>query len=280
MTTVQGPVGEAPAPPSPRRGSALLKLRELSKDFGLSYATLAGARELAALLPARIEGALLDMEGRKGVLGPAHRRWSEHSVTTNRYIWSTWDWSDQGEEWTASPEWKASLIDAVLRPALTGSGVILEIGPGAGRWTEALHELAAHLILVDITDTTLELCRERLGDPENVTYVRSDGTTLREIASTSIDAIWSFDAFVHIAPVDVAGYVREIARVLRPDGAAMIHHTGRRERRGWRSPMSMALFANLARDCGLVVERQFDSWADGRYSVGLHGDIVSQLRRP
>lgn len=267
-------------PPSVPLGSGLVTLRELAREFGVPYAALAAAREVAGLLPIGIEEALLDIEGRRGVLGPAHRRWTEHSVSTNRHVWSTWDWTQQGEEWTASPEWKTSLIDAVLEPVMAGSDTILEIGPGAGRWTQALQERAKHLILVDITDITLELCRERLGDPANVSYVRSDGTTLREVSSASVDGIWSFDAFVHIAPLDIAGYLHEIARVLAPGGVAVIHHTGRRERRGWRSPMSAALFANLARESGLAVERQFDSWANGRFSVGLHGDALSQLRHP
>jgi ubiquinone/menaquinone biosynthesis C-methylase UbiE len=235
---------------------------------------------LAGWLPSRIDDALLAIEGRKGVLGPAHRAWTQHSVTTNRYVWSAWNWTEQGEEWTASAEWKASLIDSVLRPVMSGARTVLEIGPGAGRWTETLQELADELILVDITDTTLELCRRRLGDATNVTYIQSDGRTLRELPDASVDAIWSFDAFVHIAPLDVAGYLDEIARVLRPGAVAVIHHTGRRERRGWRSPMSAAVFANLAHKSGLTIERQFDSWIDGRFGVSLHGDTISQLRRP
>ncbi|MGI8803859.1 MAG: class I SAM-dependent methyltransferase [Solirubrobacteraceae bacterium] len=280
MTTAPRAPGEAPVPPVSPRGAALQKVRRLAREFGPAYAALAVGREFAGLLPRRIEEALLDIEGRRGMLGPAHRRWTEHSVTANREIWSTWNWAEQGEEWSASPAWKASLIGSVLRPTMSDARTILEIGPGAGRWTEALHDTAAELILVDITDTTLELCRARLGDPPNVTYVRSDGTTLREVPAASVDGIWSFDAFVHIAPLDIAGYLGEMARVLRPGGVAVIHHTGRREPRGWRSPMTPALFANLARASGLVVDRQFDAWADGRFSVGLHGDAITQLRRP
>ena len=43
--------------------------------------------------------------------------------------------------------------------------------------------------------------------------------------------------------------------------------------------MTAALFANLARERGLVVERQFDTWAGGRYGVRRQGDVVTQLRR-
>lgn len=260
------------------RRATLDKLRAFGREFGPAYAALAVSRKAAGWLPERIDDRMLAIEGRRGVMGPAHRRWTQHSVTTNREVWSGWEWEGGGEEWTASEAWKASLVSDVLEPTMPAGGTILEIGPGAGRWTGALHARAAELILVDITDTTLELCRERLGDPPNVTYVCTDGTGLRDVATASVDAIWAFDAFVHIAPLDVASYLADIRRVLCSGGIAVIHHTGRRDPKGWRSPMSAALFANLARERGLVVERQFDTWAGGRYGVRRQGDVVTQLR--
>lgn len=271
---------EAPAnhPRSIRASAAAL--RSLSKEFGPTYAMMAVGRELAGWIPAQLDERMLVVEGDRGVLGPAHRRWAQHSVATNREIWSHWEWSNRGEEWTASPDWKQSVIDDVLRPAIPDGGTVLEIGPGAGRWTVALHQRAERLILVDITDTTLELCRELLGDPPDVSYVRTDGSGLRDIATDSLDAVWSFDAFVHIAPLDVAAYLKEIGRTLRGGGIALIHHSGRRDSLGWRSPMTAGLFANLASAGGLVVERQFDKWAGGRFGVDRQGDVLTQLRRP
>lgn len=275
-----GTIEEAPAPHRRDVAATARKLATFGREFGLGYAALSVSRKAIGWLPGRIDDRLLAIEGRKGVMGPAHRRWTMHSVTTNREMWSGWAWGDRGEEWSASEAWKQSLITDVLEPTMPQGGTIVEIGPGAGRWTEALHVRADHLILVDITDTTLELCRERLGDPGDVTYLRTDGTGLRGIADAGVDAIWAFDAFVHIAPLDVASYLREIHRVLRGGAVALIHHTGRRDRTGWRSPMSKSLFANLAREHGLVVERQFDRWGDGRYGVYRQGDVVTVLRRP
>ena len=271
---------EAPAPHPRDVGATLRKLSSFGRDFGPGYAVLSLARRAAGWLPDRIDERMLAIEGRRGVLGPAHRRWTQHSVTTNREVWSTWAWEQGGEEWTASEAWKASLVAHVLDPTMPRGGTILEIGPGAGRWTEALHERADELILADITDTTLELCRERLGDPPNVTYVRTDGSGLRDVASGTVDAVWAFDTFVHVAPLDVAGYLADLRRVLRDGGVAVIHHSGRRDRDGWRAPMTGALFAALARERGLVVERQFDTWDGGRFGVRTQGDVVTQLRLP
>ncbi len=59
----------------------------------------------------------------------------------------------------------------------------------------------------------------------------------------------------------------------------MIHHSGGLQGSpGWRSPMTGALFANLARDHGLEVVRQFDSWSDGRFGVRTNDDVITALR--
>lgn len=256
------------------------RLPALARELGFAYVVLAGARRVLGAAASWVEDRLLAIEGARGVLGPAHRRWDRHTVAANRAVWSQWDWRAGGEEWTESPEWKDALVRDVLRPSMPEGGTILEIGPGAGRWSAVLLERAERLILVDITERTLELCRERLGDDPRVSYLRTDGSSLSGVPEESVDAVWSFDAFVHIAPVDVDAYLGEIARVLRAGGGALIHHTGRRDPRGWRSPMTATLFAALARDHGLVVERQFDSWAGGRFDVRPHGDVITALRKP
>lgn len=259
-----------------RKRATVADLRSLSEEFGLAYVLMSIGRRLACWLPAQLEDRMLTIEGRRGVLGPAHRRWTQHSVTRNRDVWTHWEWSRGGEEWTRSPEWKQSMIEHVIEPVIPPGGTVLEIGPGAGRWTVALYRRAERLILVDITDTTLELCRELLEDPPNVSYVRTDGAGLRDVPTDSLDAVWSFDVFVHIAPLDIASYLKEIGRTLRTGGVALIHHGGRRDHINWRSPMTAPLFANLAREGGLIVERQLDSWAGGRF--GIQGDVLTQLR--
>jgi SAM-dependent methyltransferase len=228
----------------------------------------------------------LTREQRAGVLGPAHRAWSGNSSAENRERWTHWDWSRGGEEWNASPEWKQALIDDVLLAWMPADRVVLEIGPGGGRWATVLQERSSRLILVDVSPRPLELCRERFAAAQNVRYVQSGGSDLPGVADASVDAVWSFDVFVHVAPLDQVGYLSEIARVLKPGGLALIHHADGRNlgqapsRAGWRSPMSRGLFAALAREQGLTVETQLDSWGpDGRYDLGAYHDAITVLLR-
>jgi len=261
------------------------------EQFGLVYTALAPMRSLASMTARRlgetsqsIEAHLLKIEGEQGILGPAHRAYSGHSPEENRAIWTAWDWSQGGEEWNSSDEperWKATFVDEVLLANIGDARTILEIGPGGGRWSEILQPRAELLILVDVTQRALELCKERLADATNVGYVLSHGGAFPEVDASSIDWVWSFDVFVHIAPLDVASYIAEIARVLRPGGTAVIHHSGELQRSpGWRSPMTAVLFAELARERGLEVTRQFDSWSDGRFGVRTNNDVITMLRLP
>jgi 2-polyprenyl-3-methyl-5-hydroxy-6-metoxy-1,4-benzoquinol methylase len=108
-----------------------------------------------------LEDRRLVVEQRRGVLGPAHRRWRANSSDENRRRWTGWDWSQRGEEWNVSEEWKQSLIEDVLERLIPVGATVVEIGPGAGRWSAALASRASRLILVDVSERPLELCRER-----------------------------------------------------------------------------------------------------------------------
>lgn len=228
----------------------------------------------------------LKREQRQGVLGRAHRSWRGNSAADNRERWTGWDWSNGGEEWNASAAWKQALIDDVLIARIPADRVVLEIGPGASRWSAALQPRARRLILVDVAERPLMLCRERFAAAENVEYVLSSGSDLPGVADSSVDAIWSFDVFVHIAPLDQAAYLDETARVLAPGGVAVIHHADGRNlgslpsRAGWRSPMSRSLFAELASARGLTVEAQIDSWGpDGEHDLSAYHDAITVCRR-
>src|SRR5215210_2549727 len=139
-------------------GRIATRLRDLDvhrRELGTGYAATEVARSLARRASERSENRLLATEGKLGVLGPAHRRFTRYQATGEHEVWSQWDWSGGGDEWNESPEWKASLVEHVLCATMPRGGTILEIGPGAGRWTEHLHELADRLILVEATEEVL-----------------------------------------------------------------------------------------------------------------------------
>ncbi|CAH2031072.1 class I SAM-dependent methyltransferase [Trichlorobacter ammonificans] len=210
-----------------------------------------------------------------------------NTIANNVKVWSNWDWSRHGEEWSNDAEWKQSLVDHVLRHYLTGRETLLEIGPGGGRWTEYLAPLARKLVVVDVTPVCIELCKERFSNYSHISYVVNDGSDLSALGDIRFDGIWSWDVFVHIAAADIRTYVNQFARLLNPGGVVVIHHSsGGVNRIGWRSDMTAAMMQEFCHECGLVLERQFTSWADGRFRVWpdlppeLNPDTISVLRKP
>lgn len=188
----------------------------------------------------------------------------------------SYDRSEHSEGWSASPEREQALLDEVLTRWIPVGAVTLEIGPGSGRWSETLAMRALHLVLVDVNERPLELCRALLGDEGRVEYIRSSGNDLPGVTDCSIDAVWSFDAFVYMAPRDQVAYLREIARVLVPGGVAVIHHGDGRD----RGEISRELFATLASRSGLRIESQFDSWGPGGcYRLRGDAEAITVCRR-
>jgi cyclopropane fatty-acyl-phospholipid synthase-like methyltransferase len=240
-----------------------------------AYAALLSCLKHAGLF---VETRMARLEQRYGLSARTGR-------AVNYEYWQRWDWSLKGEEWTPSDEWKRALIDEVMLANLKPATTILEIGPGAGRWTEALQPIARRLILVDLSDRCIELCRRRFAGAKNIEFHVNDGRSLSAIASDSVDGVWSFDVFVHIAPPDVDAYVAEVSRVLRAGGRAVIHHAkaGRAQGAsdvGQRSNMTAAQFAEMVTERGLILVDQFDSWGpEGRFKVTTRWDVISVLQK-
>jgi ubiquinone/menaquinone biosynthesis C-methylase UbiE len=256
----------------------LATLRSLAAENGVEWALLIVIRTVMHGFARRIDRRMRSIEFRGDRPGNNSRR-------RNYDRWQAWDWSLRGEEWTESAAWKASLVDDVMTPFMAGAAVILEIGPGGGRWTEELRHLAPRLIVVDISDRCIELCRERFAEAGNIQYEVNDGRTLPFLADESVDRVWSFDVFVHIARDDVASYLREIGRVLAPGGRALIHHpdrvaTDEVASAGWRSRLSATDFSDLVTAAGMRVVRQFATWGpDDSFGVHDRGDRITMFEK-
>jgi SAM-dependent methyltransferase len=129
-----------------------------------------------------------------------------------------------GDRW-GDPETFIPLIEVrqrFLDPYFTAGATVLEIGSGGGRWTQYLAR-AAHLIVVEYNPESFAYLRQRFPDVRLTTY-QTTGAELDGIAAGSVDFVFTFDVFVHLEPEVIGRYLREIDRVLRPDGVAVIHY--------------------------------------------------------
>jgi SAM-dependent methyltransferase len=255
--------------------TATQKLRGRIAENGLRWTSYYALRAVSVALARLLEGRMASLERRHGLPGA-------NSVAQNRERWEQWDWSRRGEEWTVSEEWKDALVDHLLLRHIRPGGTVLEIGPGGGHWSEVLRRLAERLVLVDLSAPCIELCRERFRGADNVDYFVNDGRSLPFLEDATIDSVWSFDVFVHVSAPDTESYVAELARVMRPGGAGVIHHpgAGATYQDGWRSNTTAELFGELLARNGLTATEQFDSWGpDGRFDVRRYGDVITVFKK-
>ena len=240
------------------------------------------------------------------------------SVTSNRDIYDNpQTWTGYGDSWTFHADdcgqpyeaWKASLVDTFLTPYLGSDLDVLEVGAGRGRWTEFMVGRCRSLTLVDVSAPCMDVCRERFGrDLPASAFVVNDGRSLPGDDS-SLDLVWSFGTFVHVDEPEVAAYIAECQRVVRPGGRFVIHHAGwgdwslrflpvtrhlgrvgrfiqhrvfalgRWSRVGGRAPMSAPRFARLAAQHGFVVTDQVTRWGDhGQFGIAYR-DVITVATR-
>ncbi len=267
---------------------ALQPLIARARARGIVWTALWYGRWALAHALRRIDLLAIGVEKRRLITGDGTVSSLHHTLEENRRIWNTYDWSGGGEEWTQAVKeyrgldpaaWKQTLIDRVMKRWIRPGATTLEIGPGAGRWTEHLVGIAGVLHVADISEKCLAVCRERFGGRDGIRFhlIRDDGLSFLD--PESIDCVWSYDVFVHITPNDVERYVGDFRRILRPGGVAVIHHSGRyrtaeEAEMSYRSHLDAALFARMLARHGLEIVEQDTSLPH------KPGDVITVFRKP
>jgi SAM-dependent methyltransferase len=121
----------------------------------------------------------------------------------------------------AEPERFALRRRFLLEHAQPGT-VVLDLGCGAGHFSAALGDHGATPIGVDVAREALRRAGERM--PGLDLRLWPDGEPL-PLEDCSVDAVWAGDVIEHV--VDVAPWLSEVRRVLRPRGTLLLttpHH--------------------------------------------------------
>jgi SAM-dependent methyltransferase len=191
-------------------------------------------------------------------------------------MWRAYDWSKGGgDEWSGAWGGPKGQWDGAIFPRVRDylHGAVVEIAPGYGRWTDFVRQHCDSLVGIDLTDRCVEHCRERFSADPRLRFVTNDGQSLPTVLDGSVDFVFSCDSLVHVDAETVKSYVAEIRRVLKPNGAAFVHHSnlhsitfwervragtsGLPHRLGMRSPtMSAAMMDRFVKLSGMSCTRQ------------------------
>ena len=129
-----------------------------------------------------------------------------------------------GLEW-GDPEVDEPLVYVkrhFVTPYVTPQAVVLEIGPGGGRWTRYL--LAARMVYaIDYHQELLDELAVHFR-PDNLIPIKNSGTDLPGVPADSIDFVFSFGVFVHLDLDLIDGYLHSFKPVLKCGGNVVLQY--------------------------------------------------------
>ncbi len=155
--------------------------------------------------------------------------WNQRAQKDAFYYVESAFWDGDLDKFFSLGEERTQLIlDPILKEMDidTQNSHILEIGCGVGRFSRALSQRFQQVTAVDVSDEMINQARELHPSTlyPNLTLQPTNGTSLDFIPSNSIDVVFSYEVFQHMPlPEIVLNNLKEIHRVLHPQGIAYIH---------------------------------------------------------
>lgn len=153
------------------------------------------------------------------------------TIEENKKIWNNeYTWPIDGDEWSSAwggskSQWHAMIYPRIHKYIEQHNVFMLEIAPGYGRWTKFLKDFSTKLDIVDLSDNCINACQKRFEQDTNIEYHINDGKSLEMIQDDSLDFIFSMDSLVHVEIDVIEEYIRQIAKKLKINGVAFIHHS-------------------------------------------------------
>ncbi len=160
-------------------------------------------------------------------------------------------------------------------------GVALDAGCGTGEHIGFLIEQGYRVVAFDFAHSMLVALRARFrgGGPARVRMLEGSVTDL-PLADRSVDLVFCQSTLTFLPEVDAVAALRECARVLRPDGIAVIHIKNRDSVYGLSVRLVRGVRRLLGREPHLVQHYHGRSWFRryfderftvlGSFSHGLH----------
>ncbi len=199
--------------------------------------------------------------------------WGDPTLSGVRYHWH------RLRHGRTQPGNLSKIVKRYLRPYVTPEAVVMEIGPGGGRWTQFLVG-AQEVVLVDLNKQFFRYLRKRFRKQRRkLRFYETSGYELHDIDDGSIDFVFSFGTFVHIEAEGIDEYLGEIARVLRSGGTCTIQYADR-DKPYLQTVPDYAGFSdmNVPKMEGLVAGRGFEIVEHDRALLD-HSNVVV-IRKP
>lgn len=108
---------------------------------------------------------------------------------------------------------------AIAKAKLQSNMIVADVGAGTGFMAAGLAPVVDHIYVVDGSAAMIEIAQRNLANFDNISYQVSNGHIL-PIENNSIDVAFA-NMYLHHCP-DPLGAIREMVRILKPDGRLVI----------------------------------------------------------
>jgi ubiquinone/menaquinone biosynthesis C-methylase UbiE len=146
-----------------------------------------------------------------------------HYIASWRKDWDLASFLASGEE-----DYLKFVAPVLQRCGISRTGrVMAELGCGAGRMTPNFASRYEKVIALDLSSEMLLRAREIHAQAVNILWLRIGGADLACLASDSVDFVFSYLVLQHLPNEElVSSYIREMLRILPPEGAFLFQFNG------------------------------------------------------
>lgn len=148
---------------------------------------------------------------------------------------------------------------------------VIELACGHGRHVLQYIDAAGLVTLVDINIENIEFCKKRFSDSKKIMYYCNNGYNLEKLEDNTYSSLFCYASMIQFELMDIYSYLKDIYRVLKSGGRALIHHSNfdmdykasylTNPELGGRKFMSKNLFAHIAWLTGFeIVEQRLIDW--------------------
>ena len=217
------------------------------------------------------------------------RDWDERARKNPYFYIASWrkDWDEESFFRSGEEDYRRLVSPVLERHEFAPRGkTMLELGCGAGRMSRSFAAEFDRVLAIDVSAEMLNRARALNRDFENITWVQGNGSDMSNIASESVEFVFSYLVLQHLPnEALVRFYISEILRILAADGLCLFQFNGTAEKyMNWKGRVTWAVIDYLwtirlggvsrfiARTLGMDPQMAGNNW----HGVDVSGDSVEQ----